>query len=71
MLTTSSARFLRCPLGIVYHLDTTAKTVLRALILKTNPTDKFMNQQDPEYICKVKDWILVESFHLNFNKVKA
>ena len=32
-----------------------AKTVLEALILKIDPTDKFKHQQNPEYIYKVKD----------------
>ena len=32
-----------------------AKTVLKALILKIDPTDKFKHQQDPEYVYKVKD----------------
>ena len=37
------------------RLDVVAKTVLKALILKTDPTDKFKHQQDPEYVYKVKD----------------
>ena len=37
------------------RLDVVAKTVLKALILKTDPTDKFKHQQDPEYVYKVID----------------
>ena len=45
-----------CPEMFVRHyLPIFAKTVLKALLLKINPTDKFKHQQDPEYVCKVKD----------------
>ena len=53
MLIISSAPVPRCSLGIIYQFF--AKTVLKALLLKINPTDKFKHQQDPEYVCKVKD----------------
>ena len=53
MLIISSAPVPRCPLGIIYQFF--AKTILKALLLKINPTDKFKHQQDPEYVCKVKD----------------
>ena len=33
-----------------------AKTVLKVLILKIDPTDEFKHQQDPEYVYKVKDY---------------
>ena len=36
--------------------DVVAKTVLKALILKIDPTDKFKHQQDPEYLYKAKDY---------------
>ena len=46
-------------MSVRYYLpirhDVVAKTVLKALILKINPTDKFKHQQDPEYVYKVKD----------------
>ena len=46
-------------MSVRYYLpirhDVVAKTVLKALILKINPTDKFKHQQDPEYVFKVKD----------------
>ena len=35
--------------------DVVAKTVLKALILKIDPTDKLKHQQDPEYVYKIKD----------------
>ena len=49
-----------CPeMSVRYYLpirhDVVAKTVLKALILKIDPTDKFKHQQDPEYVYKVKD----------------
>ena len=44
---------VRCYLPI--RNDVVAKTVLKALILKIDPTDKFKHQQDPEYVYKVKD----------------
>ena len=49
-----------CPeMSVRYYLpirhDVVAKTVLKALILKNDPTDKFKHQQDPEYVYKVKD----------------
>ena len=49
-----------CPeMSVRYYLpvryDVVAKTVLKALILKTDPTDKFKHQQDPKYVYKVKD----------------
>ena len=34
--------------------EVVAKTVLKALILKIHPTDKFKHEQGPEYIYKVK-----------------
>ena len=44
-------------MSVRYYLpirhDVVAKTVLKFLILKIHPTDKFKHQQDPEY--KVKD----------------
>ena len=46
-------------MSIRYYLpirdDIVVKTVLKVLILKIDPTDKFKHQQDPEYIYKVKD----------------
>ena len=46
-------------MSVRYYLpirhDVVAKTVLKALILKIDPTDKFKHQQDPEYVYKVKD----------------
>ena len=54
MLTIPSAEMIiRYYLPI--RLDVVAKTVLKALILKTDPTDKFKHQQHPEYVYKVKD----------------
>ena len=49
-----------CPeMSVRYYLpirhDVVAKTVLKALILKIDPTDKIKHQQDPEYVYKVKD----------------
>ena len=35
--------------------DVAAKTVLKALILKIDPTDRFKYQQDPEHVQKVTD----------------
>ena len=46
-------------MSVRYYLpsrdDVVAKTVLKALILKIDPTDKFKHQQDPEYVYKVKE----------------
>ena len=46
-------------MSIRYYLsvrhDIVTKTVLKALILKIDPTDTFKNQQDPEYVYKVKN----------------
>ena len=44
-----------CPeMSVRYYLpirhDDVAKTVLKVLILKIDPTDKFQHQQDPEYV---------------------
>ena len=50
MLTISSAPAQRCPFGIPIRHDIVAKTVLKVLILKIDPTDKFKHQQDPEYV---------------------
>ena len=49
-----------CPeMSVRYYLpvrhNIVAKTVLKALILKIDPTDEFKHQQDPEYVYKVKD----------------
>ena len=50
-----------CPeMSVRYFLpvrhDVVAKTVLKVLILKIDPTDKFKHQQDPEYLYKAKDY---------------
>ena len=47
-----------CPeMSVRYYLpirhDVVAKTVLNALILKNDPTDKFKYQQGPEYVYEV------------------
>ena len=48
-----------CPeMSVMYYLpirhDVVAKTVLKAIILKIDPTDKFKHQQDLEFVYKVK-----------------
>ena len=35
--------------------DIVAKTILKAIILKENPDDKFRHQRDPEYVYKVNN----------------
>ena len=45
-------------MSIKYYLPVRhdiAKTVLKALILKIDPTDKLKHRQDPEYVYKVKN----------------
>ena len=46
-------------MSVGYYLpirhDVIAKTVSQAPIFKTDPTDKFKHQQDPEYVYIVKD----------------
>ena len=49
-----------CPeMSVRYYLtirhNVAAKTVLKALILKIGPTNKFKHKKDPEYVYKVKD----------------
>ena len=44
-------------MSIRYYLpirhDIVAKTILKAMILKENPDDKFRHQRDAEYVYKV------------------
>ena len=46
-------------MSVRYYLpirdDVVAKAVLKDLILKIDPTNKFKHQQDPEYVYKVKE----------------
>ena len=49
-----------CPeMSVRYYLPVrhkiVAKTILKALILKIDPTHKFKHQQDPEYVYKAKN----------------
>ena len=59
-----------CPeMSVRYYLpirhEVVAKTVLKALILKIDPTDKFKHQQDPEYVYKVKDCEFLWNLSIN------
>ena len=63
-----------CPeMSIRFYLpirhDIVAKTILKAIILKENPHDKFKHQRDPEYVYKVNNteywW---EYFNTNSSK---
>ena len=51
---TSSCSEMSAGYYLPIRHEVVAKTVLKALILKTHPTDKFKHQQGPEYIYKVK-----------------
>ena len=49
-----------CPeMSVRFYLpirhDIVAKTILKAIILKENPDDKFRHQRDPEYVYKVNN----------------
>ena len=65
-----------CPeMSIRFYLpirhDIIAKTILKAIILKENPNDKFRHQRDSEYVYKVNNRILVEYSNTNSNKSTA
>ena len=55
ILTISSAHAQKCPFDSTIRHDIVAKTILKAIILRENPDDKFSHQRDLEHIYKVNN----------------
>ena len=53
--TISSCPEMSIQFYIPIRHDIAAKTILKAIILKENPDDKFRHQRDPEYVYKVNN----------------